>query len=234
MSFFDFKSSDLRQIRKIAKRAPREFRGATAGTLNTIAFRVRKEMINEVNRTMTVRSLKFVEGSIRFQKTRISSVESQRSRAGSIRRARFTGWVEQQTGKPSTLGRSFTLASRGGNYTKKMRGRGRLKPGNQIQKQENFKGKTRRQRTAVMLAMMRRGTATRQPFVIDQRMGGTLRTLGRGLYDWRGRRIYKQQNFERNFKPRRNPWATRASKRFFQRNSLRKIFANEMDRRFRR
>ena len=227
---FDLNISDLQKLERFARRAPAQFRQVSAGVLNTVAFRVRGEMISEITRRLTVRSANFVSGSIRFTKTKSGPVSSQRSRAGSIARPRFSGWIEQQTGKAPVMNRVATPASRGKSYSKKMKNTARLR-GN-IQKATNFPGKNKRQKTAVMLSMMRRGTAERRPFIIDENLGGKMRTLSRGLYGWRGRKISKTQTFGKRYSPKKISWAHNATKNFFSKNSFRRVVSDEIDKMF--
>jgi len=55
---FQMDLSDLRKLKRFQKNAPREFRAATAGVLNSLAFSTRKLDIKNISRSMIIRNSK--------------------------------------------------------------------------------------------------------------------------------------------------------------------------------
>ena len=76
---FDLDISDLLKLEKFYRKAPKKFERAAKGTINSVAFGVRSESIDEIGRNMTVRDPRFVSGSMRVQKAQF---EDQGSRVG--------------------------------------------------------------------------------------------------------------------------------------------------------
>ena len=221
---FTIEKRDLRRLMRFYRRAPREMKRATAGVLNSVAFEDRKDSIAEVNRSMTVRDPRFIEGAIRFQRTRITEINRQEAISGSINRNRFTGWDEQQFGKPSRKGRvASVLARTGGSWQKKMTGTARLKSANDFTDSSSMPANSADGRVFALIAKIKRDK-NRTPFIIREGRRWT-----HGLYKLKGRRIIRLQNFEETPRPRRNPWKTNATTRMKRRVNLRMIWAREIN-----
>lgn len=112
--------------------SPRRLRRAFSRVVNEQAFLARKEFIGVVHSRMTVRSPRFVAGSVVARKGRLGGHGPWESRVGSIERDRFSGWEEQEKGTNAKRPRKATLMGRGGSHGKKMRPTARLKPGHNV------------------------------------------------------------------------------------------------------
>ena len=89
-------------------------RAVSAGTLNNLAFAAKKKAFHEIDKGMIVRNQRFVEGSLRVEKANPTlEMKNQKAQSGSIKRPRFSGWVEQE-GAASHMHRAAQVASRVG------------------------------------------------------------------------------------------------------------------------
>lgn len=122
---------ELREWRRIMFRFPREFKRASANTLNAYAFGTRKIALRNIKREMHMRNTRFVQGRVQVQKALgYQPIGAQYSEVGSVAAPRFTGWEEQESGAPaSNKGRFATLLGRGGAEPKQITGQYRFKPG---------------------------------------------------------------------------------------------------------
>jgi hypothetical protein len=122
--------TDIRELEKWYKTCPGVMRKATANMLNNFAFGTRTAAIEQIAKVMTVRNTDFVKNRMRVTKASTSTpVEAQRSIAGSVATARFSGWTEQEMGTSTARKRFGTVAGRGGDMQKQLRPVVRLKPG---------------------------------------------------------------------------------------------------------
>lgn len=123
---FEFKS-DFERLKKFYRGGAKNFRRAEVGMVNNTAFALRDIILAELDRNMTIRSPGFVKGSVRLQKATFRNVTAE---VGSIERPRFSGWIEQETGKKDTRTRVQTVAARRSNFKNRVAPRLRLKKGN--------------------------------------------------------------------------------------------------------
>lgn len=218
---------DLREHRRLQKmwrRMPKEFKQATAGMLNSFAFGTQKKAVQVINRRMTVRSPKFVKSSVRVNKARGNkSIDSQRSETGSIARARFSGWVEQEKGKASRRRRIPETFARGGDPGRKVRPSLRMRSSNQFRSPDDFPGKNSEHRVIVMLQMLKR-ERHRKPFIIKHH-----RRFKPGLYKFHRRKLRRVQLFNvRERPPRRIRWLTTARHWFFAKADIRGLWTDNL------
>ena len=129
---------DLRKFQELMKNeAPRGFQKVVAEYLNTMAFEQRKENKKNLEQQLTIRSQRFLNNSLRVEKTKPVSINQQIAISGSIRWEGGTGWEEQQTGKPAQRKRTVTPSARG-SKSEILKNRYRMKPSNKIYKPEQF------------------------------------------------------------------------------------------------
>jgi hypothetical protein len=220
--------SDLRKLKRFQKNAPREFRAATAGVLNSLAFSTRKLDIENISRSMIIRNRRFVEGSLKVDKARRGPIESQIAIEGSINRPRFTGWKEQQTGAAPKKKRTATIHSRKGSKRRQMLARARLKPGNKFYKPEQFQGKSLQRKFYFMMRVL--GSRGGGEFLLSRSVPLKSGSLRRGLYSLRKSKIKRLQGFEGSAQPRRNPWHGKSLRMLSARNDMRKVWQQNIDR----
>jgi hypothetical protein len=214
---FKVQAGDLLKLRKFYKRAPNKFRSVQANVLNSFAFGTRAEQLDVIQKRMIIRNKRFASGSMRVEKARSGRLES---RTGSLMRARFTGWQEQQTGGSDPRGRVATLLGRSGDINKQIRPMARMKPGQDFINPDDYPGKSNEHRTTVMLQAIHRNKE-RKPFIIKRS-----RKWKRGLYKLHGRKIKMLQSFEpRSNRIQRIPWATIGKRRYFAVNKPRDVWA---------
>lgn len=220
--------SGLKKLERFFKGFPVQARQATAGILNSLAFTTRKYDIENIKSDMIVRNRKFVEGSLRVQMTKSIDINHQIAYAGSIRRPRFTGWEEQQTGKPPARKRSISIAARGGTKTNRVKTRARLRSGNKFYKPEQFQGKSSQQRFYFMMRVLgRRGGGE---FLLTQAIQTKRGQLAPGLYNLKGKKITRFQKFDRDIKIRRHAWRSQSISKLHARNDIDKIWGQQVER----
>jgi hypothetical protein len=227
---FDMDDRDLRKLRRLYKRAPRQMRAATAGVLNSFAFGVREEIPKSIDALMTVRNPRFVKSKTRVEMAKRSQpISNQTSRVGSLLGPRFTGWKEQQLGTRSTRSRVATLNARGGNFSKPMQGKARLKPNQKFLDPDSIKKvKDDNHRLFVFFKIHER-RRKQQAFTIRRKTG----RFKPGLYRFKGKKIRKQQDFQpRRVQPHKKPWMQHATRKYFQGVSIPRIWQKEVRRVF--
>ena len=204
---FNVDQSKLVDLRKFYKAAPRKFGVASGMLLNNLAFGTRKEAIETIHRHMTVRSKAFVARSIVVNKAVFAaSLMQQKSEVGSIRRPRFSGWIEQETGKATNSTRAFLLAGRGGQKKRKAAPSARLRPAFKPLKPESMGGASANivgfHHRAQVLLMWTYRNKWRKPFIIRGH-----KKIKPGLYRWKGSKLKKLQTFTpKNKQPKKFQW----------------------------
>lgn len=227
-NIFDMSRSDLIKLKRFFKNSPNDFKRATAGVLNSLAFMTRNYDIQNITSTMTVRSPGFVKNSLRYQKTKITSIDRQMSIAYSTGLGKTTGWKEQEYGSRTKLNRTITKSARSGSWKNKVKSKARLKSSNKFYKPENFPGKTYKQRFMFMMRIIaRKGT---QQFMLSEKVPTARGALSRGLYEVSGHGIKKLQNFDKVTQPKHNAWRTRSIQQLRTRNNMRTIWQQQISR----
>jgi hypothetical protein len=202
--------SDLDKLKKFYRLLPKMHARAGINLSNTLAFKLRPEMLGEIQGSMTIRSPGFVRGSLRIKK---ASFKDRVAEVGSIRRDRFTGWEEQETGKRDERDRRQTLVARRSNWKNRVAPRMRLKPGRARFVRPSDEG-LRNVSTDIpgFLKILER-KKHRAPFYIPVRY----KKLVRGIYIFRAKRVRRVQTLDARAKSiSRNRWMTRSLRKINQ------------------
>lgn len=225
---FQIELGDFIKLHKFYRKAPRKFQIAASMVLNDFAFGTKKSIENVINDKMIVRNKRFVETSIRLQKTNGSvPLKSMESRVGSIKRDRFSGWEEQQTGKKRKSTRVGALLARGGDYSKQQRGAARMNLSKNYADAARFKGKTEKQKTIAMLNVFKRNKR-KQPFVIREK---SMKFVP-GLYRFFRGKVKILQRFDSKGReqPKKLDWMGLARAEYFRNNPVRETWGRAIKR----
>jgi hypothetical protein len=221
---FQIDLSNLINLRKFYKKAPKQFFKAANATLNSFAFGTRKKSLSIIQNKMTIRNQKFVSGSLRVQKSTGTNINNLRSEVGSIKRQRFTGWKEQELGSKPERPRSVTKFARG-SKNRRLRPSFRMKPSNDFLSADDFEIKGGGDRTTIMLQMIGRRKGKKKPFIIK----GSSKFKS-GLYVFRRKKIKRIQTFKQTKKPKRISWMQGGRREFFRTADINKIWAESIRR----
>jgi hypothetical protein len=205
---FKVEQSDLHRLTKFFKESPRDFRYATAGVLNSLAFQTRRNDIQVLSGNMIIRNRRFLESNLKVEKTRAVSIDQQIAYAGSIERPGFSGWKEQQNGTTSEKQRSGTIHARSGNRAASMKAKSRMKSGNKFYKPTQYQGKDKRSRFQFMLRVI--GSRGGGEFLLSENMPTKKGSMGKGLYELRQGKIKRLQSTENIKQPARFQWRSRS------------------------
>lgn len=196
------KAPDLVNLTKWTKRAPKEFDRAGANVLNSTAFKGRRRAISNIKKGTTTRTPKFVDRSMRVTKARVGKPLNQLvAIMGSIdisRKGRSSGFQELESGRKSEKPRAATLSSRGNSERKKISGPVRMDKLNRMFRHRMVRGKglkSKRQRVAAMLKIVRSGAIGRQPFIIPRGLkSGPMSKFRPGVYRMGNKKVISLQN----------------------------------------
>lgn len=222
MTQFTIKTHGLKNLEKFYRKAPKQFARASAGMLNNLAFQTRNRALIQIAVDMNIRSDKFVASRMRVDRARAGPISRQRAETGSVITSRFSGWVEQETGKAPQRNRVFGLAARRGKEQNKASAKARLKPSNKFFTPDDFdiKANDDNHRTVIFLQIMGRDNPNK-PFVIRKKY----RKMRKGIYMFSKRGKLKQlQGFEA-MKVKREPWMAPARKAVLTKANVRKQWA---------
>ena len=211
---FTIDLAGVKNVQKKWEKAPAKVAKATGAMLNEFAFGTRNASIEVIREKMTVRSPSFVSSSLIVSKAKGTlPIAGQQSEAGSQRRARFSGWEEQQLGKATSRTRTIMLAARRGSKKKRAAPKARLKPGADFPSPGGFGGNVGR-----MLGQLR-SKRFKRPFIIHGAEGQRIKS---GLYKFKGRKqdLVRLQTFKEKVQPKKIPWMTTATDRFFARFNM--------------
>jgi hypothetical protein len=205
---FQFQGAELKDLEKFYKSAPRFYKRAAMNLTNGLAFALRGNYLEELEQSMTIRSPGFVKGSVRVEKAKLSVL---RAEVGSIKRERFSGWIEQETGQRTQRKRVQTLTARRSNWRHRVAPRFRLKPGRgRFARPSDFELKDGDIPAFLQILSRKK---YRQPYYIPVKY----QRLRRGIYIFRAKKIRLLQNLDPdNPQPKRNPAMSRAVKRLDQ------------------
>jgi hypothetical protein len=243
-AFFEFglNARDLVRLRKFFLKSPKQFAIAARNVINEMAFEARRQGFKTIDRQMTVRNPKFVKGSLWVDLQRGNPpLRSVQSEFGSIRRKRFTGWEEQETGRSkgsrNDKFRQATLEARLGIISKQMTLKARMKPGppipssrTRVRSQWRFADTPNLNRATMMLIQLSRENF-KGPFIIDDNP-----KFPTGLYRFKGRkagrkRIRLMQLFAtRKPRVRRVKWLSGAAEKVSEANNLRELWGRAVRR----
>lgn len=227
MDIFKMDRKDLDKLGKMLNESPKSFKYATAGVLNSLAFGMRKNDVEEISTSMIIRNRRFVESAIQVDKARAGRIENQIAVVGSVKRERFSGWSEQENGTPINKKRTPTIEARGGNKQSPVKQKLRMKPGSKYYKPSQFSGRTEKGQFAYMLRVL--GTRGKGgDFILDKEIDTKRGRLTKGMYQLRDHKIHKIQDFKIH-QPKRNQWQSRAMRKLEQNNDMAKIWAENME-----
>ena len=207
---FEFKS-DFEKLRKFYQGGAKNFRRAEVGMVNNTAFALRDIILAELDRNMTIRSPGFLKGSVQLEKATFRDVTAE---VGSVDRPRFSGWIEQETGKKDTRTRVQSVAARRSNFKNRVAPRLRLKQGNKraVRPSDLNFDNSNSAHIAPFLQMLDR-RREKQPFYIPV----AYKRLQRGIYIFLRGKIRRVQNLEpKDTQPDRDRWMTRSVARIDQ------------------
>lgn len=228
MDIFKMDRKDLDKLGKMLNESPKSVKYVTAGVLNSLAFGMRKNDVEEISASMIIRNRRFVESAIQVDKARAGRIENQIAIVGSVKRDRFSGWSEQENGKDVSKSRAATTEARGGNPQSQVKPKARMKSGNKFYKPSQFQGKNDRSRFMSMMRIL--GSRGGGEFLLSESYNGLKRELPKGLYRLKHGKIKLLQSFKKPQKPNRNQWQSRAMRKLEQNNDMAKIWAENIER----
>ena len=216
--------TDWQKLKKFYKKAPKKAQFASASVLNSMAFQTRMQYIDNINNDLEVRSPGFVKSSIRVERAKGSEdMSRQLSMVGSIERANFSGWVEQETGETTEREKLITKKARGGSFAAKISSRAKLRKGRSFPNPNDFPGVSLHQKAVVLLQVMGRGSGNK-PFIMFGH-----NSLIPGLYEFQGGTLTRLQSFVGDFQPKKNPLLIPARNKVFTLNNLRFEWAKAIE-----
>jgi hypothetical protein len=215
---FEYSAPDMLKFIQLHKKARRRLGYAVANLLTSQAFGTRRKAIQAIDQKMTIRNQPFIVGAVRYTKANgRKSINAQFSEVGSIRRPRFSGLAEQETGQKTKRSRVFTQLARRDNMSNVVQGPARLKAANRFLKPKSIGGMAGKRRVTAFLAMLKRDKY-KKPFIISGH-----RKFKKGLYKFHRNRLVKLQDFQpRKVQPKRVKWLTLGRIRYFKSVNTRK------------
>ena len=229
MSDFYMSTGDMRALKRFMKESPREFRHASAGVLNSLAFKTREYDIENITRSMIVRNPRFLRSGLKVTTARPQPINQQQSAAFSINRPRHTGWEEQQTGR-GTMARTDTTAARGGSRGRQMQRKARLRPGSPIVKPSQYSTNTKNQEAGRFGHMLRdldnKGGGN---FILTRDVRTSKSRFIPGLWHFKKGKFSLLQDF-RPARARRIPWRDQSINSLQVRNDMGEVWAENIRR----
>jgi hypothetical protein len=239
---FNVETKDLKRLAKFFAKSPKLYRQTSAEFLTMQARQTERYAKDELSKSQIIRKPAVIKNNVKSWRARAVAIEQQEARAGSVRRERFTGWIEQEFGKRSDATRVPTTAARIGGSRRKVVGqRNRLRRGNEVRTPAHYKhkgkaGKSMQSKESSMLRQML-GDNYRGMIAIS---GKGIKGYKQGLYrfDWKRKKSKKgsyrgsgpapraltmvQRTGLHGTSPKRNRWLSRAVNRTMTRgNSMR-------------
>lgn len=223
---FIVKTPDLKNLEKFYKKAPRQFARASAGMINNLAFETRSAALVNIASDMNIRNERFVKSRMRVNRARPVPIARQQAEVGSLPTSRFSGWVEQETGKPAQRNRVFGIAARRGKERNTASAKARLKPGNQFFSPNDFdiSANDEDHRTQIFLQLMSTKHAN-DPFVMRRKY----RKMRKGIYVFSKRGKLKQLQQFGEMKVKRKPWMRPAAHKVNTKANVRKQWARAIN-----
>lgn len=231
---FKIDNSDLVDLMKWYRTAPKQFLRGSASMLNDLAFGLKPVAYKQLDKDMVIRNPRFVSGSIRIKRADPrDSLDRQESIVGSIFRGKFSGWEEQEFGTRANKSRTHSLLSRGGTETGQVRRGTRLRQGANFPTPRDYPGKNSNHRAIVMMIILNR-ERYRKPFVIIGH-----RSISDGLYQWasKGKLAQLQEFKSEGIRPKRTRWMSKARKAFLSSVNIKALWTKNIKfitRRFKR
>ena len=228
--------TEIKALRSWYKKQPNMFRKATATMLNRFAWGTRDQSVVQIAKTMTVRNSSFVSGRLRVTQAKFSTpIDDQRSYAGSVATARFSGWTEQEIGSPTARNRFGTLASRGNNILNQMRQGVRLKPGVEVVKIEDYAPRGGDSNYGGFLSMLFR-RKERKLVKIGKgfyKLPSNVKSLPGPMQNHPGMELHRELVLMQELKrkqPKRNRWLRQARAIYFGRTNLDDLWRSTLNR----
>lgn len=224
---FEIDKTDLKKLSRFFKQAPREFQKASAGVINTLAFETRKLEIKEIAANMIIRNKKIIAEKknpfFYVQTAKPTTLDRQIAIVGSVRRERFTGWEEQETG--GSKKRISSLYSRGGSKRGIIKARYRIHPNQKFYKPNQYKSTTYKRSFGHMMRILNIEGSGR--FILSEDISIKNGILGKGLYSLEDGKIKRLQSF--NSKPvRQIRWRENAINKLRHSVNIQKIWADQI------
>jgi hypothetical protein len=235
---FNIKQNDLINLQRWFKRSPREFSRAAANVVNTTAFNHRRQSISNISDRVTVRSKPFISRSMRVTKSPTNvPLNKIIAESGSIdisREGRSDGFESLETGMKSRSKRVPTMASRGSTERRKVAGPVRMNKLNRAFNIRQVRGKnvkTRRQRAAALMRVVRSGAIGRQPFIIPSGLTGRMAGMKPGIWKMGNRKSVSLMNpFDgKRGRTKRIAWNSRAADQVTQPDVMMRVWKKEVD-----
>jgi hypothetical protein len=211
MDIFRVEKSDIPQLIKFLKEYPKEIRFGTASVLTSLAVKTKQLNEKEISGSMIIRNPGFIKANLQYKKAIPShNIASQMSEAGSVKKANFSGWKEQETGAESRKKRAATLAARDGNIRNVVKTKYRFKAGNKFYRPQQFAGKDMRSKFQFMMRVL--NTRGGGLFLLSEPIQTRRGQLAKGLYGLKDHKIKRLQKLGDLRKPKMNQWMARSVK----------------------
>lgn len=221
---FEMRSEDLKKLKKFFRKSPRLIKPVQANLITSLAFKTREYDIQNISSEMIIRNERFVKSSIRVTKATTNDLNAF---VYSIRRPRFSGWEEQQTGKPSRKKKTPTLHARRGNRAGKIPNKFKFRSKSKFYNPSMFKGKTYKQRFYFMLRVL--GSRGGGEFLLNNDVELKKGKLKKGLYSFRRHSISKIQDTTRRYRTKKFKWRTKSLQDLQQKNNLNEMWAKSIN-----
>lgn len=170
---FSMSTPDLKLLAKLFRKSPRKIQRVAAGVLNSEAFGLRTTILKTLEKNMTIRSPGFVKSRVKVVKAKPGPINNLESDAGSIFSDRFSGWIEQQTGRKSARDRVPSKFSRGGTWGGRMKPSLRSRQKNPLWRMSDFdidNAKNKKHRLIIYLQILDK-RKIKQRFYFPGRLG---------------------------------------------------------------
>lgn len=205
---------------------PRKYRAICGTILNRLAYSARLFAIKKgVNKKFTVRSKGLLRKHFMYTRTRTTiPIDEQKTYYGSIASKRFTGWIEQQTGKRTKRKRTATPGARGKTGKRVIPKRFRHNLLNRMPRREVVPVRNKQSEahhTAAMLAILKR-RGYRGPLYIGEQADGSEQQFPAGIYQMLAKGQVRPIQLDRELQPERVDWANELNRDFFKSVDLNK------------
>ncbi len=200
---FNLNTSDLINLQRWYRRAPRQFNRAATNVINTLATRAKIQSIRNIESKTTTRAKSFVRNSLRVDKSPkgmgIGQIVAETYSFDISGQGRATGFEELESGGQYRGNRVPTLMSRGAagkNQAKVSRGL-RMDKTASFHKHKQFKSKrakNKHQQVAAMISSVRAKKAANKAMVIPSGLNGKLGNMTPGIYKLKAKGLIRMVN----------------------------------------
>jgi hypothetical protein len=218
----------FKELKRFFKKAPELFQPVVANVLTSYAFETRKNDIQNIGAMMIIRNRRFIESNLRVKAAKNVSISKQESLAYSQKKPRFSGWEEQEYGTPPKRKRSITTHARRGNKQNVVQSAARLKPQNKFWKPEQYAGRSYNQKFYFMMRVLNsRGGVQR--FILQRKLSTKRGAIGRGLYELKGHKITRLQDFDKKISIKRRAFRTASLNQLSTKNKTTEIWQRSLN-----